>query len=93
MLPNALAPKHVLSTDCINLAGKTSLLNALAGKAPYARLTGRVLFNSVQLRPPQVKKLIGYVPQEDIVAGDLTVLVCFPRNDEYLGCDCLRSIA
>ncbi|MCO5587725.1 hypothetical protein L7F22_041677 [Adiantum nelumboides] len=54
-------------------AGKTTFLNALAGKAYSSTTTGEILING---RPDPIKcykKIIGFVPQDDIVHGDLTV--------------------
>lgn len=54
-------------------AGKTSLLNALAGKAVGCNLSGLLLINGKQLSIHSYKKIIGFVPQDDIVHGNLTV--------------------
>ncbi|CAN6928134.1 unnamed protein product [Brassica oleracea] len=54
-------------------AGKTSLLSALAGKAVGCNLSGLLLINGKQLSIHSFKKIIGFVPQDDIVHGNLTV--------------------
>ncbi|ESQ30078.1 hypothetical protein EUTSA_v10011194mg [Eutrema salsugineum] len=54
-------------------AGKTSLLSALAGKAVGCKLSGLILINGKQLSIHSYKKIIGFVPQDDIVHGNLTV--------------------
>jgi len=50
-------------------AGKTTLLNALGNRAPYARVTGEVLFG----KRPFVPADLVYVPQFDEVNGILSV--------------------
>ncbi|KAJ4917906.1 ABC transporter G family member 24 [Raphanus sativus] len=54
-------------------AGKTSLLSALAGKAVGCSLSGLILINGKELSIHSYKKIIGFVPQDDIVHGNLTV--------------------
>ncbi|KAJ0242323.1 hypothetical protein HA466_0208040 [Hirschfeldia incana] len=54
-------------------AGKTSLLSALAGKAVGCNLSGLMLINGKQLSIHSYKKIIGFVPQDDVVHGNLTV--------------------
>jgi ABC-type multidrug transport system fused ATPase/permease subunit len=55
-------------------AGKTTFLNALAGKAYNSYTTGTVLINGRPDVPIQCyKKVIGFVAQDDIVHGNLTV--------------------
>ncbi|KAL0696553.1 hypothetical protein Bca4012_063733 [Brassica carinata] len=54
-------------------AGKTSLLSALAGKAVGCNLSGMILINGKELSIHSYKKIIGFVPQDDIVHGNLTV--------------------
>ncbi len=58
-------------------SGKTSLLTTLAGYTPPD--SGEVLFNGVSLyrNYEAFKARIGYVPQEDLLHGDLTVRECF----------------
>lgn len=55
-------------------AGKTSLLNALAGKADsYGVQTGVVLVNGRPDRLERYKRVMGFVPQDDIMHAKLTV--------------------
>ncbi|KAK3033741.1 hypothetical protein RJ639_034516 [Escallonia herrerae] len=54
-------------------AGKTTFLSALAGKVAGCTMSGSILING---RPESIhsyKKIIGFVPQDDIVHGNLTV--------------------
>lgn len=66
-------------------SGKSSLLNALCGRAFYGKTTGKVFINGNMSSIDNHKSAIGFVPQEDIVYADLTVrenLVCnyFPLS-------------
>ncbi|XP_078444503.1 ABC transporter G family member 28-like [Wolffia australiana] len=54
-------------------AGKTTFLNALAGKATGCEMSGLVLINGKIESIHSYKKIIGFVPQDDIVHGNLTV--------------------
>ena len=54
-------------------AGKTSLLNALCGRAYYGEVTGHIYINGHEGVMDQVKPLMGFVPQDDIVYAELTV--------------------
>lgn len=49
-------------------AGKTTLVEILAGKSKSGRVTGRVTFPSSNSHP-----IIGFVPQQDILPPTLTV--------------------
>ncbi|XP_047317306.1 ABC transporter G family member 28-like [Impatiens glandulifera] len=54
-------------------AGKTTFLSALAGKATGCTRSGQILING---KPDSIhcyKKIVGFVPQDDIVHGNLTV--------------------
>ena len=56
-------------------AGKTTLLNILAGRVNMRKgdeLTGQVLVNG-ERRNPMWRRTAGYVEQEDLLYGDLTV--------------------
>jgi len=53
--------------------GKTSLLNALSGRAYYGEVTGSILINGLHGRIEDHKHLVGFVPQDDFVNGELTV--------------------
>ncbi|KAL4449383.1 hypothetical protein ABPG77_007027 [Micractinium sp. CCAP 211/92] len=70
----------VLAEECVTAimgpsgAGKTSLLNALAGKAAsYGVQTGVVLVNGQPDRLERYKPIMGFVPQDDIMHSKLTV--------------------
>ncbi|KAM7264653.1 hypothetical protein ACFE04_002336 [Oxalis oulophora] len=54
-------------------AGKTTFLSALAGKATGCTRSGQVLVNGKNESILSYKKIIGFVPQDDIVHGNLTV--------------------
>ncbi|KAL1367874.1 hypothetical protein HN51_021984 [Arachis hypogaea] len=54
-------------------AGKTTFLSAVAGKAFGCKMTGSVLINGKTESIHSYKKIIGFVPQDDIVHGNLTV--------------------
>ncbi|MED6184984.1 ABC transporter G member 28 [Stylosanthes scabra] len=55
-------------------AGKTTFLSALTGKAASGCTTsGQVLVNGQESPIRAYKKIIGFVPQDDIVHGNLTV--------------------
>ncbi|KAK1571116.1 hypothetical protein Q3G72_012117 [Acer saccharum] len=54
-------------------AGKTTFLSALAGKATACKRTGLILINGKNESIHSYKKIIGFVPQDDIVHGNLTV--------------------
>lgn len=68
-----LSPGRVTAVMGPSGAGKTTFLNALAGKAYSSTTTGEILING-RLDPIRCyKKIIGFVPQDDIVHGNLTV--------------------
>uniref|UniRef100_A0A5B7B0A7 ABC transporter domain-containing protein n=1 Tax=Davidia involucrata TaxID=16924 RepID=A0A5B7B0A7_DAVIN len=54
-------------------AGKTTFLSALAGKATGCTMSGMILINGKVESIHSYKKIIGFVPQDDIVHGNLTV--------------------
>lgn len=54
-------------------AGKTTFLSAIAGKAIGCNVTGSILINGKNESIHSYKKIIGFVPQDDIVHGNLTV--------------------
>lgn len=54
-------------------AGKTTFLSTLCGRATYGVQTGRVLINGREDSIHRYKKVVGFVPQEDIMHRDLTV--------------------
>ena len=68
-----LMPGRVTAVMGPSGAGKTTFLNAMAGKATGCVVTGSVFING---RPESIhsyKKIIGFVPQDDIIHGNLTV--------------------
>ncbi|KAF6254331.1 hypothetical protein COO60DRAFT_1703369 [Scenedesmus sp. NREL 46B-D3] len=54
-------------------AGKTTLMNALAGKASYGVVTGTITINGKPSGLDRHKRLLGFVPQDDIMYRNLTV--------------------
>mmetsp|Transcript_15252 Transcript_15252/g.18569 ORF Transcript_15252/g.18569 Transcript_15252/m.18569 type:complete len:1068 (+) Transcript_15252:124-3327(+) len=54
-------------------AGKTSMLNALCGRAYYGEVTGKIFLNGIEVDMDQHKSIMGFVPQDDIVYAELTV--------------------
>ncbi|XP_020548789.1 ABC transporter G family member 24 isoform X1 [Sesamum indicum] len=54
-------------------AGKTTLLSALAGKTVGCSITGLILINGKVESIRSYKKIVGFVPQDDVVHGNLTV--------------------
>lgn len=52
-------------------AGKSTFINVLMGK--LANTGGSVMVNHVAVRMEQYKKLVGYVPQDDIVLPELSI--------------------
>jgi len=54
-------------------AGKTSLLNALCGRAFYGETTGTIKVNGHVTAIEDHKGATGFVPQDDIVFAELTV--------------------
>lgn len=54
-------------------AGKTSLLNALCGRAFYGETKGTILVNGHEASIEDFKDSVGFVPQDDIVYSELTV--------------------
>lgn len=54
-------------------AGKTTFLSALAGKVTGCTMSGLILINGKVESIHSYKKIIGFVPQDDVVHGNLTV--------------------
>ena len=54
-------------------AGKTTFLSALAGKALGCSVTGSIFINGKNESIHSFKKITGFVPQDDVVHGNLTV--------------------
>jgi len=68
-----LRPGHVTAVMGPSGAGKTTFLNAIAGKVTGYKINGLVLVNGMKEKIRSYKKIIGFVPQDDIVHGNLTV--------------------
>ncbi|CAN6242581.1 unnamed protein product [Urochloa humidicola] len=68
-----LRPGHVTAVMGPSGAGKTTFLNAIAGKVTGYKISGLVHVNGTQEKIRSYKKIIGFVPQDDIVHGNLTV--------------------
>ncbi|KAK3256888.1 hypothetical protein CYMTET_34002, partial [Cymbomonas tetramitiformis] len=54
-------------------AGKTTFLATLLGKASYGSQTGRLLVNGMESTLEDFRRIIGFVPQDDIITRQLTV--------------------
>ncbi|KAL8516650.1 hypothetical protein ACS0TY_015055 [Phlomoides rotata] len=54
-------------------AGKTTFLSAVTGKIRGCNITGSILINGKPDSIHSYKKIVGFVPQDDIVHGNLTV--------------------
>jgi ABC-type multidrug transport system ATPase subunit len=65
-----IGPGEILAIIGSSGAGKSSLLNVLAGR--YPRYQGDVTYNGVKLTK-SIKRIIGYVTQDDILLKNLTV--------------------
>ncbi|CAM6065922.1 unnamed protein product [Sphagnum tenellum] len=69
-----LAPGCITAVMGPSGAGKTMFLNALAGKsASFSHTTGQVFINGHPGSIHCYKRIIGFVPQDDVVHGSLTV--------------------
>ncbi|XVF76407.1 hypothetical protein PTKIN_Ptkin13bG0263900 [Pterospermum kingtungense] len=69
-----LMPGRVSAVMGPSGAGKTTFLSALTGKtAAGCNVTGLILVNGKNEPIQSYRKIIGYVPQDDIVHGNLTV--------------------
>lgn len=54
-------------------SGKSTFLNVLCGKATYGTQTGSIFLNGVETALSNFKSLVAFVPQDDVLHGDLTV--------------------
>ncbi|KAK4753774.1 hypothetical protein SAY87_001878 [Trapa incisa] len=68
-----ISPGRVSAVMGPSGAGKTTFLSALAGKTTGCTTGGTVLINGKVESIHSYKKIIGFVPQDDIVHGNLTV--------------------
>ncbi|XP_073041301.1 ABC transporter G family member 28-like isoform X1 [Primulina eburnea] len=68
-----ISPGRVTATMGPSGAGKTTFLSALTGKAVGCNVTGLVLINEKAVSIHSYRKIVGFVPQDDIVHGNLTV--------------------
>ncbi|PUZ38885.1 hypothetical protein GQ55_9G231900 [Panicum hallii var. hallii] len=68
-----LSPGRVTAIMGPSGAGKTTFLNAVLGKTSGYKKDGLVLINGIPESMQSYKKIIGFVPQDDIVHGNLTV--------------------
>lgn len=68
-----LQPGHVTAVMGPSGAGKTTFLNAIAGKTNGYKINGSIRVNGKYDKIRYYKKIIGFVPQDDIVHGNLTV--------------------
>lgn len=64
-------------------AGKTSLLNALCGRAFYGTTSGKIYINGQEARIDDHKAVTGFVPQDDIVYAELTVKECLMFSGRF----------
>ncbi|XP_059659443.1 ABC transporter G family member 28 [Cornus florida] len=68
-----LIPGHISAVMGPSGAGKTTFLSALTGKATGCTIRGKILINGKTEPIQSYKKIIGFVPQDDVVHGNLTV--------------------
>uniref|UniRef100_A0A0D9ZHC1 ABC transporter domain-containing protein n=1 Tax=Oryza glumipatula TaxID=40148 RepID=A0A0D9ZHC1_9ORYZ len=68
-----LRPGRVTAVMGPSGAGKTTFLNAVTGKVAGYKVSGSVLVNGRHDNIRSYKKIIGFVPQDDVVHGNLTV--------------------
>ncbi|GMN24927.1 hypothetical protein TIFTF001_000749 [Ficus carica] len=68
-----ISPGRVSAVMGPSGAGKTTFLNALAGKVTGCTMSGMILINGKAESIHSYKRIIGFVPQDDIVHGNLTV--------------------
>ncbi|XP_050139969.1 ABC transporter G family member 28-like isoform X3 [Malus sylvestris] len=68
-----ISPGRVSAVMGPSGAGKTTFLSALVGKVRGCTMSGMILVNGKMESIHCYKKIIGFVPQDDIVHGNLTV--------------------
>ncbi|KAK9699545.1 hypothetical protein RND81_08G180400 [Saponaria officinalis] len=72
-LTGKIMPSRIAAVMGPSGAGKTTFLSALAGKATGCTKKGLVLINGKPESIHSYRKIVGFVPQDDIVHGNLTV--------------------
>ncbi|CAO2816451.1 unnamed protein product [Amaranthus hypochondriacus] len=72
-LTGKIMPGRITAVMGPSGAGKTTLMSALAGKETGCTKSGLVLINGKPESIHSYKKIVGFVPQDDIVHGNLTV--------------------
>ncbi|KAM7526196.1 hypothetical protein LguiA_016098 [Lonicera macranthoides] len=68
-----LSPGRISAVMGPSGAGKTTFLSAVAGKITGCILSGLILINEKVESIHSYRKIIGFVPQDDVVHGNLTV--------------------
>ncbi|XP_052200261.1 ABC transporter G family member 24-like [Diospyros lotus] len=68
-----ITPGHITAVMGPSGAGKTTFLSSLAGKTVGCKMTGLILINGKTDSIHSYRKITGFVPQDDIVHGNLTV--------------------
>ncbi|GAB4854972.1 ABC transporter G member 24, variant 2 [Ancistrocladus abbreviatus] len=72
-LTGRIIPGHITAVMGPSGAGKTTFISALAGKPTGCKQSGLILLNGRSESIHSYKKIMGFVPQDDIVHGNLTV--------------------
>ncbi|KMT17658.1 hypothetical protein BVRB_2g036040 isoform B [Beta vulgaris subsp. vulgaris] len=72
-LTGKIMPGRITAVMGPSGAGKTTFMTALAGKETGCRKSGLVLINGKPESVHSYKKIVGFVPQDDVVHGNLTV--------------------
>ncbi|KVH90758.1 hypothetical protein Ccrd_007228 [Cynara cardunculus var. scolymus] len=88
-----ISPGRVSAVMGPSGAGKTTFLSALTGKARGCTVNGSILINGKNQSMNSYKKIIGFVPQDDIVHGDLTVEenLWFSAKCRYVVSSCIKQ--
>ncbi|GER28847.1 ABC transporter G family member [Striga asiatica] len=68
-----IKPRRITAIMGPSGAGKTTFLSALAGKTVGCTVSGTILINGKGVSIHSYRKIVGFVPQDDIVHGNLTV--------------------
>ena len=64
---------HITAVMGPSGAGKSTFVTTLAGKSYYGDTVGQILINGEERPLSDFKRVVGFVPQEDIMMRDLTV--------------------